>query len=141
MKTDLFRFVTLRTPQLISEEKKKVGFIFHPLPVNSFFLKKIKNVTDLDIAREKLLEATTQFTPLKTLESVKKIDTNVYKFSSWLMSYRNILSREIMQEFTNRPASLSKEQLMFVWDNLFYQTLTKSSSYVKAGLYTDDYCL
>ena len=43
IKTELFRFATLRKPKLIEQEAKQIGFVTNRDPANSFFLKKLEN--------------------------------------------------------------------------------------------------
>ena len=64
IKTDLFRFMTVRTAQLIDESKKSKFFAFHPNPKASFFLKGTENLP-LQKAREKVSAAIPDFATSK----------------------------------------------------------------------------
>jgi hypothetical protein len=46
IKNNLFRFVTLRNPQLIDEESKNLGFIPHPDETQSVFYEAVKDLDD-----------------------------------------------------------------------------------------------
>ena len=46
VKNQLFNFVTLRNPQLIAEQDKDPGFVFHPDTTQSAFYEAVKNVTE-----------------------------------------------------------------------------------------------
>ena len=50
IKTDLFRFVTLRSPQSISHGKRDVGFIEHPNPEASHFIGTLAAETDRQLS-------------------------------------------------------------------------------------------
>lgn len=118
--TDLFRFVTVRTPQLIGEDKKKWGFIFHPKPSASHFLKEA-NENNLDKSREVVRGAADTFKPVGSTADIKNISPDLYHFAGWLTRNRNVLLEEDVASKTNGLQRLSQEQLVWIWDNLFYQ--------------------
>ena len=131
MKTDLFRFATLRTPQLISQNKKKIGYLTHPKIADSFFLKSITTIKDIDKARKKVRDIHSNFNASKSVDSVKKIDRPLYKFSSWLMRNKNTLT---IQEAIDNKAGvqpLDLPQQVFLWDNILYQIVSKESEYIR----------
>ncbi len=135
IKTDLFKFVTLRTPQLINEQKKDVGFIFHKKEISdqSKFLQEAITVKELKTAREIVNAAVKEFVPLTKMMEVKAINKDMYNFSSWLMNNRNVIIKEEAKEKINVIAklTLTKEEENLLWDNLYYQVLTRKSSYVR----------
>lgn len=135
IKTDLFKFVTLRTPQLIDEQKRDIGFIFHNNTAKSTskFLETVVEDTTLNDSRTIVKTAVQQFVPIKSYLEVKSINTKMYNFSSWLMNNRNLVfkteSDEKLAEV--QTPSLTNEQQNKLWDNLYYQVLTRKSSYVR----------
>ena len=132
IKQDLFRFVTLRTPQLISEQRKDLGFIFHPDLSKSFFFSDIQENETLDTKRSKVHNKAKEFnTHLTTYLKVKRISKDLYNFSLWLMDNRNSISfDEAIEKMGNTPV-LPESDLHAIWDNLYYQALTRKSSYVR----------
>jgi len=132
IKTDLFRFVTVRTPQLINEQRKDLGFIFHPNPSQSVFLEEIGEGTDINQARTFVRDAVNDFTnPLKTYLKTKEVDKDLYNFSSWLMNNRsNFTKAEVVVEMGSLTP-LVDAKVNELWDNLYYQVLTRKSSYVR----------
>ena len=46
VKNQLFNFVTLRNPQLIAEQDKDPGFVFHPATTHSAFYAAVHHVTE-----------------------------------------------------------------------------------------------
>ena len=131
MKTDLFRFATLRTPQLISQSKKRIGYLEHPKVSDSFFLKSIAAIKDLDRARKKIRDIHTNFKPSRSVASIKKIDEQLYKFSSWLMLNKNTLTIQEVMDNKNQVKPLALPKKVFLWDNLLYQIIAKESEYVR----------
>jgi len=131
MKTDLFRFATLRTPQLISTSKKKMGYIKHPDVSKSFFLEAIKNIDNLNNARKKIYEIYKNFNPTKSVDAMKNMDMKLYQFSDWLMSHKNVLTLEKVKEQNKNINELTLEKEALIWDNLLYQIATKDSEYIR----------
>lgn len=131
IKTDLFSFVTLRTPQLISEDRKSLGFIFHPDPSQSTFLNKITDEENVEQSRNQLAAETNNFQPLQSYTEVKAVDEQLYKFSAWLMDNRNTVTKAAADEKANGVTTLSSADELLLWDNLYYQAITKTSDYVR----------
>jgi hypothetical protein len=79
IKTDLFKFVTLRTPQLINEQKKDIGFIFHPnsAKTTSKFIKTIQDITPVKEARTIVKTAVATFVPAKSYLEIKNINPKI----------------------------------------------------------------
>jgi hypothetical protein len=128
-KTDLFRFVTLRTPELISTERKALGFINHPDPANSTFLSIIDE-SDLILSRTLLSNAATAFSPFLKVQKIKDLNQGVWDFSFWLAKTKNNLVRSELD--TKIPTSLpTAAEVLTIWDNLFYDLLTNSNPYIR----------
>lgn len=148
IKSSLFRFVTLRSPQLV--EDKDVGFvsISNNAKGVSLYYAAVNGITDEEAKKTALKGAA--FTPLEKRTNVKELNQNLYQFSSWLMrnknhlSYasivanlpENFLSDSVVENamyLTNglSPANDSEKEEAVVWDNLFYQTINKTSSSIR----------
>jgi len=132
IKTDLFRFVTLRTPQLINEQRKDLGFIFHPDAAQSAFLSKIPSEATVEESRAAVrAEIKNLAAPFTSYLKVKAVEENVYKFSSWLMNNRNNFTKAEVVAEIGTLIPLTDAKLYELWDNLYYQVLTRKSSYVR----------
>ncbi|WP_299766894.1 hypothetical protein [uncultured Dokdonia sp.] len=129
-KSNLFRFVTLRNPQLIAEEKKDQGFVFFPDTLYSQFMTALdgkdqatqKVVMDLSVA---------EAPPLSTKKEVRDQNENLYRFSSWLMRNKNQLTYVEIKTAIAGVAPLTDEKEIKIWDNLVYQTIERTSTYVR----------
>lgn len=133
IKNNLFRFVTLRNPQLIDDKKKTIGFIYHPDESGSKFFEAIKIVNETE-KREALKLEATKFSEFKTKSEVRLVNDNLYQFSIWLMRNRNHLTFESINKNTEGITPLTKPQELAIWDNLIYQTVSKTSVYVREAL-------
>ncbi len=131
IRTDLFRFVTIRTPQLISQNKKELGFIYHPAPDKSFFLKETQDATSLQKARNIVMKLTEGFPGVRNYQVIRAINTSLYDFSSWLTKNRNMIDPDKLQSNVQPLALLPQSDLILLWDNLFYQTLARDAPHVR----------
>ena len=130
--SDLFRFATLRTPQLISSSKKSIGFITHPEVTKSHFLKEVTVKTAVDTARDAVAAKLKTYTNAKTrYTEVKDIDRRVYEFSNWLIANRSMVLRADVTARVKDIVPLNEANLLMVWDNLHYQLLTKKSDNIR----------
>lgn len=134
IKATLFRFATLRSPQLISEEKKEWGFIHHPDPSLSFFLKEVKT-GDIDEAREIVSSLTKTFpASLKypSVGEIRKKYKSLYRFSMWLSVNKNTITKTDIDANIPTGKIFSDSDLINTWDNVFDQLLTCKNHTIRA---------
>ncbi|WP_452600135.1 hypothetical protein [Pontimicrobium sp. MEBiC01747] len=144
IKQNLFRFVTVRNPQLIDKKEGHPGFVFHPNESESVFFQAINGSSSGRTAtpsapvtnKQKLETAANNFTAYSTRKEIATINTALYAFSNWLMRNKNNLSYKLIQDNLNGATLLDKEakEDLLVWDNLIYQTIAKKSIYVREAL-------
>lgn len=120
IKTDLFRFVTIRTPQLISDEKKKWGFIYHPDLSKSYFFKN-SSPDSIDAARTIIKERCATFKPVSSANDIKKLIPDLFEFTQWLTRNKNVFTEEQLAEKAKTVKKLLPENRIHVWDNLLFQ--------------------
>ncbi|WP_051263694.1 hypothetical protein [Tenacibaculum ovolyticum] len=135
IKSNLFRFVTLRSPQLI--EDKKIGFVSFPegQGLNNKALAAVKETTTV-AARNTALKGAyrTGFTPVAGRKEIRNEHKHLYEFTSWLMRNKSYLSYASIEANLFGANVLSVEEELVVWDNLFYQTIHKKSISVRERL-------
>lgn len=64
----LFRFATLRSPELISKDRKKLGFIEHPTAAKSKILKTASESETVASLKAAITETADPFTPFSTVQ-------------------------------------------------------------------------
>ncbi|CAL2102316.1 conserved protein of unknown function [Tenacibaculum sp. 190130A14a] len=135
IKSNLFRFVTLRSPQLI--EDKETGFVSFPesKKAESLAFKAIESATTEE-ERKTALEGAfdTGFTPVAGRIELKNMHEALYVFSGWLMRNKTSLSYASIQSNLSGATALTLDQERVIWDNLFYQTIKKESVSVRERL-------
>lgn len=131
-KTDLFRFATLRSPQLISKRRRELGFVEHPDHSGSYFLKEIISEQDPDAARQRLASLIPGFTPFASVEEVKNFAGSLWAFSMWLGKHKSELhaTTDLAPQVQGANA-LSASDHLRVWDNVFFDILTQSNGHVR----------
>ena len=118
IKNDLFRFITFRTPQLIREERKELGFLYHPDIESSFFYTNLDpNLTNEEKRTAVRSKASTFSNPLKSYLEVKKLSKKLYNFSTWLTANRETLTKSEVDERMNEVTSVSNAKRILIWDN------------------------
>ena len=132
IRTDLFRFVTIRTPQLIAQHKREFGFIWHPDPGKSHFLKNISSADTLQAARDSVKRLTPSFKPVRNYQEIKAIQPDMYNFSSWLMRNRHQLDDvDKLRQKVKDAGTLKAADLLTIWDNLMYQAAIRDLPHVR----------
>lgn len=155
IKNTLFRFVTMRTPELLEKEAIQQLFVIHPeqdkessATFDSVFLQAANHIASGISRRKSLSNAATAFTPnaLKTKEALYEsnlISKEFYDFAIWLSKKRNSITLEeaIAKTIINngggivgpmpRFTALDTTTLNTLWDNLLYQIVTYKSNYLR----------
>lgn len=133
----LFRFVSLRNPQLTETKKQNLGFVQRPSELTSAFDSAI-NPGDSALAKFQALE-----------RKAKEFDTTGYQseieieegpLSEALNIGRKIAKKETISDADENTAkslynnSSIQSKVGQVWDNLIYQIVTQENFYVKEAL-------
>ncbi|MFP3591826.1 hypothetical protein [Chryseobacterium sp. SIMBA_038] len=133
----LFRFVSLRNPQLTETKKDNLGFILRSSQLPSAF-SSVVNPNDTALAKFQAVE-----------RASKNFDTTNYKtelqieegdLSEALKIGRKISKREIISTADENTAkslyntASIQAKVPAIWDNLMYQTVTENNFYVKEAL-------
>lgn len=143
IKTDLFRFATVRTPQLINEEKKKYGYLKHPDPSRSEILSKDTGTTIVE-SRNMVQEAAERFKAAKTPDVIKRKNPGLYVFSQWLSRRQfDLVEAGVVAESLN-VNGLDDKTRIWIWDNLIYEVLERQTPAVRQiciMMLTADYVL
>lgn len=128
-KKDLFRFVTMRSPEVISKARIDLGFIYHPDEANSHFLADLIGVTDVDTGRSILTGKVGTYVSNNTPQDIKDLDPTFWNFSDWLVKNKSNLSRvDVDANIAALPTSL---QILEIWDDMLYDTLSKKNPNIR----------
>ena len=146
IKNTLYRFITMRAPELVEKSIVATDFVSHPEikgvlneQYTSVFLNAINPIPSGETKRQVLQETATAFAvnSIKTRNKLREfINEDVYDFAIWLTKNRTtFLYTDLDDYFTKKPnVKLFKPDSgknVALWDNLFYQIITFKSNYVR----------
>lgn len=155
VKNTLFRFVTMRTPELLEQEQVNQYFVKHPeaelesfIDSTSIFLNSINHLDTNQSRKNVLNTSSTSFVENSLKKKEETVSTGLvhgrmYDFAIWLSKNRTTFSIERLNEQLANPIlgipnpninqwrEISNENLIILWDNLFYQIITGKSAYVR----------
>ncbi|WP_185097277.1 hypothetical protein [Chryseobacterium glaciei] len=139
----LFRFVSLRSPQLSDEKGQDKRFVLIPEELKDD-TKFYKPVTEGTGTKRKLLqeraaaygpttECISKDKPTNNLDSFKRSYKVIYDFSSWLARNKSTCT---YQEFVSKRDEVLAAQYtapsdVVLWNNLIYQVVTQKDFYIK----------
>ncbi|MDR3024202.1 hypothetical protein [Chryseobacterium sp.] len=142
----LFRFVSLRSPELSDDTKQDKRFIVIPqdLKNDNAFYVPVVNGTGL---KQKLLQAcaanyvnnperiSTDPNSLNSLEGFKRTYKSYYVFGTWLAKNKNTCTYEEViakrSVLIDPQAAPMAPPMISLWNNLIYQVVTQKDFYVK----------
>lgn len=128
-KTDLFRFVTMRSPEVISDARIDLGFITHPDEANSHFLVDLIGETDIAAGRLALSGKAGTYTTNNSPQDVKELDSTFWQFSDWLVKNKGNLTRISVD--ANIATVPSAANILEIWDDMLFDVLTKNNPNIR----------
>lgn len=127
IKNTLFRFATMRTPELIPEKEKKDYHIHHPNPTGTgFFATALASPAATQAAQlAALTTLATGFTPLTSTAAVKTyVGDDFFNFSVWLAKNHTAVFNGTATPYSGTmPTVLNSTKQLAIWDNFFYQLI------------------
>jgi len=132
----LFRFVSLRNPQLTETKAANLGFIHRPTGLASAFENQVSE-NDSAIAKVQAMERAAQSFVPTGFQHEAEIEAGI--FSQALKIGRKIAKKEEIS-ISDRDAAIAlysqttTDQYRTLWDNLMFQTVRQSDFYVKEAI-------
>ncbi|MFY0483068.1 hypothetical protein ACI6PS_10710 [Flavobacterium sp. PLA-1-15] len=144
IKNTLFRFVSMRAPELSNDIDQSLRFIFRENTLQSKFKdvesasEKMKALKEaINLALDPTLPENDRFEP-KTSENLKTIlNQNVYNFSIWLaknkIGYKKaeLVTKIVEAKSTPLTNEVVLDAKTILWDNIFYQVVLHKDFYAK----------
>jgi len=139
IKNTLFRFTTMRAPNLVDVDSKSKNFINYPYTSGNVFLDAVKK-TKATSRRTTLQEIAKKFEAesFKTRLEVKEyVGAKIYNFATWLTANRTTLTVvEVENELKVEIPKLTEAQKKVLWNNLLYQIITYKSGAVREIIFS-----
>lgn len=149
IKNTLFRFVTMRAPELVEKEKIEKTFVQHPFAGASGFKmyhdKHPSNPKRLNLKNYAIEFSNSSFA-FKNIDELKIyvndfFSSQFFEFATWLTANRKKVTpktlEQSLQKFSlNRPGftEFDFDRSIILWDNLIYQIITSKSSYIRESI-------
>ncbi|WP_298893674.1 hypothetical protein [uncultured Psychroserpens sp.] len=132
IKNTLFRFVSMRAPELTDDNKPQDGFVFRDAAVKKGeFDAAAATLTDAAEKWQAMKVVANSFQPL-SVDGIKEIDTKLYELSVWIAKNRLSYNLDELLKLMEGVSNLRESEVLGrLWDNLFYQTLTQETFYAK----------
>jgi hypothetical protein len=146
----LYRFVSLRNPELSKKENQDLRFVFHPLnddelstSSTNFFKAihdKVETMTKWQALQEFCLTfesaTSTSQAAFSSESQLKSLNEDFYLVADWLAVNKAKLDataiyNKVNQVINNQVPNISNDDVLVLWNNLFYQTVTQKSFYIK----------
>ncbi|MBL7730350.1 MAG: hypothetical protein JNM88_04165 [Chitinophagaceae bacterium] len=131
VKNTFFRFVTLRSPELVTEKDKQDYHVHHPNPTGEgFFATQLANPAATPAQQAAALtQRAASFSGLTDTTALKNlVSQNFFDFSVWLAKNRKaVFNKEAVSYQGIFPATLPHATAISLWDNLFYQLITNKN--------------
>jgi hypothetical protein len=128
MTNTLFRFATMRAPELLTEESMELYFVWHPNPVDEGHFKSLIEtpIENIEDRRNAFFLLADTFTPLESVDEIVDLTGPLFvEFSNWLAKNATTVSKDpaffgTQDQFASVTA-LETEDIFTIWDNLIYQ--------------------
>jgi hypothetical protein len=153
IKNTLFRFVTMRAPELIETEKVEKNFVIHPNIGLCFFKQYLESEYVVGLTKKQALKngadyIGTQTDTFKSREDVKayvnEASADLYEFAIWLTKNRNQLTLDELTEKINFINGQPRTQPLapiadimkrvHIWNQIMYQVISFKSGYVRDAI-------
>ena len=135
IKNTLFRFVTMRAPQLSNNEDKEKRFVLRNPTVTGVFDVAVANKIASETKWNAMKAACETFEAFSSDEDVKIINQNLYDFSIWLVKNRfNYSKVELLNKVNQTTFDINTIPFNALWNNLFYQVITQKDFYIKESI-------
>lgn len=142
----LFRFVSLRNPQLTETKERNLGFIHRPKGAKGIFDEAVTGISSKSSKLGEMVKAAGNFSNAG-FETEKKIEEGT--FAELLKIGRKISKKEILENFemnqvknyytsiidANKELTINGIKIFTqLWDNYIYQIVTQKDFYVKEAI-------
>ncbi|MDQ7960266.1 hypothetical protein [Flavobacterium lindanitolerans] len=134
IKNTLFRFVTMRSPELSEETNKDKRFIYRTPGADGIFDTAVKNRDNGQTKWEVLRWAATNFVPMEESD-FNGFVVGMKELGVWIAKNKHSYTiAELTQKVTAIQQALSLSDVFLLWENLFYQVATHKDFYLKESI-------
>ncbi|MES2556809.1 MAG: hypothetical protein V4604_11705 [Bacteroidota bacterium] len=133
-KKNLFQFRTLRTPGLLTEDAKKLYFVTHPDGSTGPFFEAVEDKDPSETKMAAMITCADDITAFASVAAVRSLNDDLYDYGTVLLKNRNSLVYTTVETDIAALTTLDAGDLLVLWDNLFYQTVTSESGPIREAI-------
>src|SRR5690606_522703 len=130
----LFRFISLRAPELSKKEEQTKRFVFHPDNTTGVFFDAVKNKPAEQTKLKAMQIASESFSAFKDVSEIERLNPEFFAVSDWIALNRSHFSIDELSQKISKLTAFDTTTEIKLWDNFFYQVVTQKSFYVKEQL-------
>jgi methionine aminopeptidase len=137
IKNTLYRFVTMRAPELIGDVEKQLGFVQFPESETSAFITPASQASTPEAKKQAIDTAVDAYRPTyASKKELKDANSNFYELATWLTANRTKFS---LNELTAKVDAFNQTgtsipSVIGIWDDLHFNILTGGDSYLRDTL-------
>jgi len=128
----LFRFVSLRNPELTKKENQEKRFVFNPDVTHGVFYQAAANTNTAKW--DAMLAAAESFSAFKSEKEIANLYPQHFELSDWITRNRDTITQSELAAKLQGLGQLKPLDEIKLWDNLYYQVLMQEDFYVKEAV-------
>ncbi|MCL2597164.1 MAG: hypothetical protein FWD66_05805, partial [Paludibacter sp.] len=132
--TPLFRFVSLRNPELAKRENQNKRFVFISDKAGSIFHVAVAKRKGTISKWDAMNAAAVSFAAFANENAIADLYPQHFELSDWITRNRNTISPNDLAVRLDGLEELSSAEEVKLWDNLYYQVLSQKDFYVKEAV-------
>jgi len=133
--TTLFRFVSLRSPQLSKKEDFSIRFLSNPNLENDPFYIAYLNKEENQSNFEVLSEEAVNFNAFRNLTEIKDENEEIFDLSDWFSSNKSKIDSRSLETKVGLINPISNTFENKLWSNVYYQIITQKDFYIKEAVF------
>lgn len=133
--TTLFRFVSLRSPQLSKKEDFSIRFLSNPNLENDPFYIAYLNKEENQSNFEVLSEEAVNFNAFRNLTEIKDENEEIFDLSDWFSSNKSKIDSRNLETKVGLMNPISNTFESKLWSNVYYQIITQKDFYIKEAVF------
>jgi hypothetical protein len=132
IKSDIFRFITFRSPEHLSFETKDKRFVTHP-DLSQSVINSCPVPTSGAAESSIFTQFLNQFPQSNSYQEIRQIQSSLYDIASNSLKKRKSISQIVSEGFDSNKL-LTTNQVIGLFDQLFFQLISKKSKTIRNSI-------
>jgi hypothetical protein len=132
IKTDVFRFITFRSPEPMLLASRNIRFVTNPF-LSKSIISHCPIPNEKDSGGEIFQDYLRQFKSMKTLEEIRAIDPSLFDYSDLVVKKKKTVS-QIFNDFNQTALREQSSIVEELFHQLYYQVLSRESAPIRQAI-------